>query len=268
MFEGLLCAQSFAGINLEQLPDEILGLVRDEDPVGVMEGELSTENGTKLARVVRILEGLVPTENGVNNDPDSPHVDLEVVAFWSSLEDLRGSVLEGTALFGERLTRLDDCGESKVSHEDVARVRLLQKDVLRLEVAMYHVPLVEEGDGLKEVLGDVLAATLSKGTVLDQGLKKLTTRGKLENDGPLLLSLIDLNDFDDVWMVEDAVDLDLGADEVLLACEVGLVDLLHRKAHSIALPRGGIDCAEVTGAKRLKEFVVLLEIVLFLRLFK
>jgi hypothetical protein len=69
-------------------------------------------------------------------------------------------------------------------------------------------------------------------------------------------------------VVQDAVNLNLSPDEVLLACKGTLENLLDSKVSSIGLSRCGVDSAEVTRPERLEQLIVFLELVLLLGFMK
>ena len=94
--ECFLRAEPLTWVDFEQLENKVLGLIGNEAPVRVVEGELAGEDGTELARVVLVLEGLVASEDGVNNDTDAPHISLEAVAGTRCLQQLWCGVLEGS----------------------------------------------------------------------------------------------------------------------------------------------------------------------------
>jgi len=85
-----------------------------------------------------------------------------------------------------------------------------------LQVAVDQVPVVHVLDGQEGLIEELKGLDLAESFVLVQIVEEVAMFGVLEHDVDLLLLLEDLVEFDDVWMLQPAVDEDLSPEVFLV----------------------------------------------------
>ena len=73
----------------------------------------------------------------------------------------------------------EDLGQPEVGHRDLPRARLLEQDVLRLDVAVDDAVRVHEGEHLEHLPNHVLRVPLAEGAALHDALKQRAARRAL-----------------------------------------------------------------------------------------
>ena len=115
------------------------------------------------------------------------------------------------------LLLLKHLGNTKINKLDTLDIVLfLQQDILRLQIPMTDIMLVQVGNGRENLPHNNSSLGLCQKLLFNNQIEQLTTLTYLcyQIDG--FFSLVDFVEFDDVGMVEDFEDLDLRGEDLLV----------------------------------------------------
>mmetsp|Transcript_35371 Transcript_35371/g.84789 ORF Transcript_35371/g.84789 Transcript_35371/m.84789 type:complete len:212 (+) Transcript_35371:706-1341(+) len=211
MLQHLGCGRSLVRVEGEHERDALFGFSRHIIPVLRWKGEVTFLDHAENVGILVAIERWITTQQNVADDSTAPHITLLVVA---ALQHLRRHVV-GRAGLGLHLlagTHLVLLGEAKVNHLDLrVDVPVLQEEVLRLDVAVNEVVVVEVAHGTQNLLHVGCCTPLIEGPgcigafvllcLLKDSIKKLTSRAELHDKVHLLGVQEDLIELHDVWVI-------------------------------------------------------------------
>mmetsp|Transcript_41282 Transcript_41282/g.102334 ORF Transcript_41282/g.102334 Transcript_41282/m.102334 type:complete len:327 (-) Transcript_41282:45-1025(-) len=255
VLEHLLGREALARVNLEQLVDEVLGVLGDVVPPGggvvVAARHDLLEKGWHLL----LVEGGEAAEQDVQDHAHRPHVHLDAVALGG--EDL------GRHVAGRAAGRLHDSllthhlGQPEVGQLDrrIGRRRGVEQ-VLRLEVAVadvVRVQVLQRVRDLPHALGRIL---LGIRATRDDAVEELAARDELHHEVDLGALVEHLVQRDHVGVRDPLHDRDLVLDRLECA-RLRLVDDLHRERPAVALALAGVHLGKVARTEVLANLVLL-----------
>mmetsp|Transcript_86935 Transcript_86935/g.261154 ORF Transcript_86935/g.261154 Transcript_86935/m.261154 type:complete len:409 (-) Transcript_86935:277-1503(-) len=253
-------SQALARVQLEKLPDQILGVVRHVTPCLVCKRHLAALDGSAHLRVGATwrVERVATREDNVEDHAERPHVHLLAVArvgeHLGRPVSPRALPLRESAVLPER----DRQPEVADLDRQVALVGRRQQQVLGLEVAVADALRVEPRDSLSDLLHQDRRLLLTVGAVLHQLLEELAARHELHHEVPLGLGLEDIEEVDDVLVRAHAPqDLDLAPDG--RAVRARFLDRLDGHGLARLAMRRAADRREVAVAEHLAHLVHLLQ---------
>lgn len=219
----------------EQLGDQVLGLLADVLPLGLIEGVLPLQHGLNDLLVRLPVEGWVPAEQDVKDHAARPEVALLVVAL---LQHFRGDVVRRAKFLCHFPSRDELPGGPKVNDGDTGVFAVfVEEEVLGLKVSVDNVAAVAVVDGGEHLLDDVRGVLLAEVLLLRYAVEELAAIAKPRPNGiklwkrapirPLSVHLLcneevplvvleELVQLQDVWVVHLLQDADLGEEALLL----------------------------------------------------
>mmetsp|Transcript_24865 Transcript_24865/g.78909 ORF Transcript_24865/g.78909 Transcript_24865/m.78909 type:complete len:481 (+) Transcript_24865:616-2058(+) len=244
MDSSLVRPQSSGGSELEESPDEVPPVVRDDLPVGLGEDDLRLPHEPHGLSVVLADKGRVTADQHVQHDPAGPDVACVVVGHAAG--HLGRHVLDLPHRLGEVLAFREPTCHAEVHDLDDAvlyGLRGLQQHVLRSQIPVADFAGVKVAHARQDLHRDGRSLPLGEAVVLQHALEQLPARAELKDQVVVQTVLKHLKQLDDVGVVslpEDPRDVL----EVLQVCSP-LVEALHCEG-GLGVPVLGLpDAAEV-----------------------
>jgi hypothetical protein len=199
-----LTGPTLVGIGIDQLQDEVLGIVTDVLPVAFMEDDRVISAFPDEILEILASERGVTAEQGVSNDTHRPHVyglSMALLAhhFRGSITKRASHGFEGFSLSVEHLCNTE-VGQHKVGIgvsvevEKVLRLKVYrfsveksEYDSSRKRTSVNNVVLVEKVDSKKDLLNGLSGILLSELALFTNTVEKLATRSELCNNVEFIL---------------------------------------------------------------------------------
>lgn len=175
MLQGINSAKAARSIRLQQLRDEVLGLLGDATPDLALELPYTAFHLLNDLFLGTGIERWATAKHDVENDTDAPQITLLVVV---AAEDFRGDVVRGTihlAHLVRRLLRAIVMRGTKVDYLNAAAVLDIDQYVLRLQVTMCNVLTVTVCDCLQQLLEDDSRLNLAEVVTLRDLVEQLAS---------------------------------------------------------------------------------------------
>mmetsp|Transcript_34596 Transcript_34596/g.103387 ORF Transcript_34596/g.103387 Transcript_34596/m.103387 type:complete len:316 (-) Transcript_34596:17-964(-) len=188
--QGLLSGEPLRGIDHEQVPHQVLCLLRDRVPLLPLHLVHARLNQRDLMRVGAV-EGHVADEEDEDHHPQAPHVALRRVAL---VEDLRRHVRQRAAARREFRLRLPDLGKAEVYQLQLVVVLLLVHKILELHVAVHDAVAVDVVQGQEDLPDSVGSVLLRKVTQVHHPVEKLPPLHALHDQAELVLALVNVHE--------------------------------------------------------------------------
>lgn len=165
-----LRGETHIGGPLEQLTNQILGIVGDRVPHLTFETILSVQHVVDNIFVLFAAEWWFTTQHDKHDDSHGPNIALRRVA---SLENFRCNIVWRAIRLVHHLVGIDTLGQTKVNQFDVTVIVLLvEEKVFWLDVTMANMVSVQVAQGIKGLLHDggslLLAQVLLFSNVIEQ----------------------------------------------------------------------------------------------------
>ena len=173
MLESNLGRGPLGSVVGEKGTDEKLSVLANSVPDTVIEGEGTGADLVHDVLVGLAVEGGHAGEEDEGDDTGGPDIALLVVAL---VEDLGGNVVRGSEFLVQLTVSGVDEGGAEVDDLDLVELLVgLEKDVLRLEIAMDDVDLVAVVDAREDLLHEDRGVTLRELTLGKDFVEELTT---------------------------------------------------------------------------------------------
>mmetsp|Transcript_26550 Transcript_26550/g.65975 ORF Transcript_26550/g.65975 Transcript_26550/m.65975 type:complete len:210 (-) Transcript_26550:674-1303(-) len=173
----LFCSESLVGFLLQQLDDEVLGVIRDLLPSRTLHVKLANCHFFEDGKIVVALERGTTREQRVHDDASRPHVTPLVIM---TCEHLGGQVAWRPDGHGGFLVwGVGACG-TEIDHLDgrIGRIRSKQ-NVFRFDVSVHDVVFVAVVESRKQLKHDLARLQLTQVLTILQLLKQITSRVQL-----------------------------------------------------------------------------------------
>mmetsp|Transcript_12135 Transcript_12135/g.38929 ORF Transcript_12135/g.38929 Transcript_12135/m.38929 type:complete len:253 (-) Transcript_12135:307-1065(-) len=208
VLEHLLGGEALLDVELEHIPDQLLGIAGDVVPPRRREVVPRVKDLVEERRQFLLVKGREAAEEDVQDHPCGPDVDsARVVALV--LQDLGGNVPRSPTGRLHHIFARDHPRKAKVRNLDRVRVRRLVQDVLRLEVAVDNLLVVQKVQRLAQLghaAGRLLLGVL---LFLHDSVKELAARHQLHDEVHLFGLIVDLEERDDILVLHHLHDLNL-----------------------------------------------------------
>mmetsp|Transcript_54213 Transcript_54213/g.162327 ORF Transcript_54213/g.162327 Transcript_54213/m.162327 type:complete len:256 (+) Transcript_54213:697-1464(+) len=201
MFQRRPRRDAMEGIDDQQFPYEILGVVGDSGPILLEEFVFPHAYLAEEGALIFLHEGGVSDEEDVDYDPHGPQVHGLIVGMI--LEDLGGDVRGGAAPRDEGVGGVHPLGESEVSHLDVGVILPAdQEEILRLEVPMGDAAIVHVGHRVQQHLGQIPGVQFSVVILLHDPIEDVPPVEQFHHHVEEVLLLVKIVEGHDVSMLE------------------------------------------------------------------
>ena len=203
------------------------------------------------------VEGQLAAQQQEHDDSHRPQISLLAVPLHG--QHFRSYIGERAACSVHLLLREDHLRQPEVGDLEVVQL-LSAQDVLGLQVAVHDAQVVQVGHALQQRLDQLRRLELREARPAHDSLEQLTPLQHLHHDVDVAFALIQAFHPDDVGMVDQLQDSDLGAQQgLLLGFDRGFVYDLHRTMHPCHLVDALADYAEAPSAQLLADHVVVLD---------
>lgn len=253
----LLSGEALIGLTIQQLRDQVLGLVGDIFPDGVRETELTFKDVVNDLFVLLATKGRLA---GQHDEQDNAHGPVVTLGGVTALEHLRCDVVGCTIGRIHHLVLTDALGETEIDQLDVRVIILfVQEEVLRLNIPVANAVRMKIVQGVEGLSHDARGLHLRQMLLLRDVEEKFATFAKLGDEEADTLGLPRLVQLDDVRMVHAHKDIDLVL-ERLVVLNFTLLHGFDGHLFTCLLIHGKIDGTVATRAKLLLKKVLVLDI--------
>jgi len=150
-----------------------------------------------------VIEGQAPAQEGIEQDPAGPDVDLGPLVGATLPEELRSRVVWGAAGSRQQLARNSTCRQTEVRDLDVQAV--IQEEVFGLQVSVRDPSAMAVPDACDELLKEPPGLVLLKPALLHDVVEDVPSGDKLQNHDDVVLHLYDLLQFHHMSVVKAAL---------------------------------------------------------------
>mmetsp|Transcript_33795 Transcript_33795/g.84808 ORF Transcript_33795/g.84808 Transcript_33795/m.84808 type:complete len:301 (+) Transcript_33795:122-1024(+) len=198
MQQRLLGGETLRGIEHEQPLDKVLGAATHLIPLFGGHAVVGCHDHLEELADVIAGEGRIAREQNVGDHTHRPHVHR--LAIWFFLQDL-GSHIAGRSAGGLQLHHIvKDLGQTEIGQLQVQLVLLFEEDVLRFDVTVHDVDVVQVVHGLADLTHRLLRVGLCEGATCYDVVEEFTTACILHHQIELVGGLANCLERDDMRM--------------------------------------------------------------------
>mmetsp|Transcript_14053 Transcript_14053/g.39944 ORF Transcript_14053/g.39944 Transcript_14053/m.39944 type:complete len:281 (-) Transcript_14053:281-1123(-) len=212
VIQHLLGSQPLARLLHEEGPDQALGIFRDVVPAGIVKVILHIHDLLEQRGGVVGVEGRVPAQQNVEDDPNGPHVNALVVAFTG--QHLRGDITRGTAR-GHQLLLAKVLRKAKVGDfDDFVLVAPRREKVFGFQIAVGNIIFMQVCYGGHNLADNVCGVLLRVLPALHDLVEQFLSFHQLHDQVELLFVLVHVKQLQNVRMVKLLHDLNLPLEQL------------------------------------------------------
>lgn len=173
-------------------------------------------------------EGRVSAEKCVGNDTNTP--DIDRLAMSNLLQDLGGNISGGSAGSHEDIVSTSkDLAQTKVRDHETSIIGLVHEEqVLRLEIAVDNIHLVQVLDTQQDLVDQTSSISFGVASLLEELVEKLSTFSQIGDQVDRILGLEQLQQRDAVGVSDLGQDRDLCVEHGALTLKRLFKDDLER----------------------------------------
>mmetsp|Transcript_19559 Transcript_19559/g.36610 ORF Transcript_19559/g.36610 Transcript_19559/m.36610 type:complete len:220 (+) Transcript_19559:269-928(+) len=181
MVDSLLGRIPLEWIHLEQLADENLCIYRNMFPIILIKDHIPPSHLGHYFLISITVEWWIPNQNNIHHHSKTPHVGTEIVL---ASQHLWSNIIGCTSSGCQALARgAFDC-KSKINQLQsipLDRIPSGEQEILRLQVTMAYLSLVDVEDGPEHVLHDSRRLYLCELASLHDSIKQLSAITKFQD---------------------------------------------------------------------------------------